>query len=147
MEMTASRSRWRELDGGVLLSSPKPEKNSYFLPSDRDREMLSSVFYTPAANFFNHTPGQHPPHITGRCVNTVILEWVGASDERAPFRGHDAVVCFVNRCLSRTRNLAASKINTSLSFSQADLCPTSSQDTFYLFYSKVWDFCFEESCS
>ena len=54
------------------------------------------------------TPGRRPPPITGRFVNTVIRGWVGAPNERAPFRFHGAVVGFVGRCLSRTRNLAAS---------------------------------------
>ena len=54
------------------------------------------------------TPGRRPPPITGRFVNTVTRGWVGAPNGRAPFRFHGAVVGFVDRCLSRTRNLAAS---------------------------------------
>ena len=54
------------------------------------------------------TPGRRPPPITGRFVDTVTRGWVGAPNERAPFRFHGAVVGFVDRCLSRTRNLAAS---------------------------------------
>ena len=46
--------------------------------------------------------------ITGRFVNTVTRGWVGAPNERSPFRFHGADVGFVDRCLSRTRNLAAS---------------------------------------
>ena len=53
-------------------------------------------------------PGRRPPRVTGRFVNTVTRGWVGAPNERAPFRFHGAVVGFVARCLSRTRNLAAS---------------------------------------
>ena len=41
-------------------------------------------------------------------VNTVTRGWVGAPNGRARFRFHGAVVGFVDRCLSRTRNLAAS---------------------------------------
>ena len=41
-------SRGREVARGVLRSSPKPEKKTYFLPSERDRESLSPVFYTAA---------------------------------------------------------------------------------------------------
>ena len=41
-------------------------------------------------------------------MHTVTRGWVGAPDERAPIRIHDAVVGFVYRCLSRSRNLAAS---------------------------------------
>ena len=54
------------------------------------------------------TPGRCPPPITGRLVNTVTRGWVRAPNRRAPFRFHGAVVGFVDRCLSRTRNLAAS---------------------------------------
>ena len=53
-------------------------------------------------------PGRRPPPITGRFVNTVTRGWVGAPNGRAPFRFYGAVVGFVARCLSRTRNLAAS---------------------------------------
>ena len=54
------------------------------------------------------TPGRRPPRITGRVVNAVTRGFVGAPSERAPFRFHDAVVGFVDRCLSRTRILAGS---------------------------------------
>ena len=54
------------------------------------------------------TPGRRPPPITGRFVNTVTRGWVEAPNGRAPFRFHGGVVGFVDRCLSRTRNLAAS---------------------------------------
>ena len=64
--------------------------------------------HTSGQLFFHHTPGQHPPHITGHCVRTVTLGWVGAPNERTSFKVHDAVVGFVDRCLTRTRNLAAS---------------------------------------
>ena len=102
------RSRGREVACGVLHSSPKTEKG-LFLPSDRDRDFLSSVFYTPAPKIFSYqTPGPRPPNVIGRRVNTVTRGCVGAPHERAPFRFHDAVVGFVDRRLSRTRNLAAS---------------------------------------
>ena len=44
----------------------------------------------------------------GKGVSTVTIGWVGAPNERAPFRFHGAVVVFVDRCMSRTRNLASS---------------------------------------
>ena len=84
-------------------------KKAYVLPSQRDREFLSPVFYTAAPKCLYQTPGRRPPPITGRFVNTVTRGWVGAPNGRAPFRFHGAVVVFVDRCLSRTRNLAASK--------------------------------------
>ena len=60
--------------------------------------------------------------------------WVGAPNERAPSRFHGAVVGLVDRWLSRTRNLAASNENIWLSFSRADLGPTSAQDFFFSFF-------------
>ena len=49
------------------------------------------------------TPGRRPPHITGLRVNSVTLPWVRAPNERAPFRVHDAIASFADRCLTRTR--------------------------------------------
>ena len=56
--------------------------------------------HTSDQKFLHQTPGRCPPRITGRFVNTVTRGWVGAPSERAPFRIHDAVVGFVDRCLS-----------------------------------------------
>ena len=105
--------RWINSLGGESLPTMSygllPNLKKYISPFETDREVLSSVLCTLAANcFFYHTPGQRPPHITGHCVTTMIQAWVGAPNERAPIRSHDAVVGFVDRCLSKARNLAAS---------------------------------------
>ena len=50
---------------------------------------------------FSQTLGRRPTHITGRRVNTVSLGWVGATNERAPFRVHDAVIGFDDQYLTR----------------------------------------------
>ena len=50
--------------------------------------------------YLHQTPGRRPPRITGRRVNTVSLGGVGARDERALFRFHDAVGVFVDSCLA-----------------------------------------------
>ena len=42
------------------------------------------------------------------CIRDRTRGWVGAPNERAPFRIHDAVGGFVNRCLPTTRNFAVS---------------------------------------
>ena len=55
---------------------------------------------------FYHGSGQGLPYITGHCVDTVNLGWVGVPNERTLFRIHDAVVGFVDRFLAWTRNLA-----------------------------------------
>ena len=54
------------------------------------------------------TPGRRPPRITRRVVNTLPRGWVGTPNELAPSRFRGAVVGRVDRCLSKTRNLAAS---------------------------------------
>ena len=93
-------SRRREVARGVLRSSPKPPKRSIFCHR-RGIENFCRLFSThPWKMFLYQTPGRRPPFITGRVVNTVTRGWVGAPNERAPFRIHDAVVGFVDRCLS-----------------------------------------------
>ena len=69
---------------------------------------VACFLHSSAQMWLYQTPGRRPPPITRRFVNTVTRGWVGAPNGRAPFRFHGAVVVFVARCLSRTRNLAAS---------------------------------------
>ena len=109
--------RWiRRLGGGRLpaasyiRSSPKYEKKKvYFWPSERDRDFSVVCFlHTSGQMLLCQTPDRRPPRITGRVVNTVTRGWVGAPNERAPSRFHDVAVGFIDRCLSRARNFAAS---------------------------------------
>ena len=101
-------SRGREIARDVLRSSPKPEK-TLFLPSERDREFWSPVFYTAAPK-----PGCIRRLASARHGSPAVCEHcdqrVGRTpyDERAPFKFHGAAVGVVDQCLSRTRNLAAS---------------------------------------
>ena len=70
---------------------------------------MSPVFSTAAPKCVCIRPPAGARHLfTGRFVYTVTRGWVGSPNERAPFRFHGAVVVFVERCLSRTRNHAAS---------------------------------------
>jgi len=55
------------------------------------------------------TPGRRPPRVTGCVVSIGPWGWVAARNEHAPSRFRDSVVGFVYQCLSRTRNLTASK--------------------------------------
>ena len=81
------------------------QKNAYFCAiRDGSRKIVICFVHVSGPLFFYHTPGQRPPHITGHCVNTVTLGWIGAPNERTPSIVYDAVVGFVDRCLSRTRN-------------------------------------------
>ena len=61
------------------------------------------------------TPGRRPTRITGRFVNTVTRGWVGAPNERAPFRFHAAVVGLsIDVC--RGLGISPLRINIWLSF-------------------------------
>ena len=63
---------------------------------------LFSIPQRPNVCFSRHLPGAR--HIiTGLRVSSVTLGWVGAPNERAPFKFHDAIAAFADRCLKRTR--------------------------------------------
>ena len=53
--------------------------------------------------FFSQMPGRRPPCITGLRVNSLVLGWVGAPNERVPLRVHDAIAVFAARCPARAR--------------------------------------------
>ena len=106
------------------------EKGLFFAVGEGSRIFVACCLHSSAQMCLYQTPGRRPPPITGRFVNTVTRGWVGAPNERAPFRFHGAVVGFVDRCLSRTRNLAASNKHL-VEFSQADLGPRSAQELFF----------------
>ena len=76
------------------------------------------------------TPGRRPPPITGRFVNTVTRGWVGARivQTRADFMAQSLVLS-IDAC----QGLGNSPLRTNiwLSFSQADLGPTSAQELFF----------------
>ena len=94
----------RKVARGVLLTLLKRAKTSLFAIGEGSR-FLVVCFYTRAAkSFFSQTPGRRPTHVTGRHLNTVVfLGWVQAPNERAPFRVHDAVIVFVDQCLTRSQ--------------------------------------------
>ena len=107
--------RWiRGLGGGKLPAAsyvifPKPAKKGYFFAmGEGSRFFVACFLHSSAQRWLYQMPGRRPPPITGRFVNTVTRGWVGAPNERAPLRFHGAVAGFVDRCLSKTRNLAAS---------------------------------------
>ena len=91
-------------------------------------------------------PGRRPSPINGRFVNTVTRGWVGAPIERAPFRFHGAVIGFVDRCLSRTRNLAASSKDLAEFFSGRSWPKNSPGIVFVGFFSRFETF-FSKICA
>ena len=78
---------------------------------------MACFIHSSAQMCLYQTPGRRPPPINGHFANTVTRGWIGASNERAPFRFHGAVVGFVDRCLYRTRHPAASNKHLSELFS------------------------------
>jgi len=96
-------SRGREVARDVLRSLPKPEKSPFFAIGDGSRFLVICFVHTSGQMLFSQTPGRHPPYITGLRVNSVTLGCVGAPNERAPFRVHDAIAVFAAPCLTRTR--------------------------------------------
>ena len=92
------------------------------------------------------TSGRRPPPITGRFMNTVTRGWVGAPNERAPFRFHGAVVGFVDPCLSRTRNLAASNKHLAEFFSGRSW-PRSAQELFFVWVFEKLETFFSKICA
>ena len=84
------------------------KKGLFFVIGEGSRFFVACFLQSSTQTCLYQTPGRRPPPITGRFVNTVTRGWVGAPNVRAPFRFQGAVDAFVARCLSRTRNLAAS---------------------------------------
>ena len=116
----------REVAHGVLRSSPIPDKGLFFAIGEGTRIFVVCFLRTRGQKLLYQTPGRRPPRNTDRVENTVTLGWVGAPNERAPFRIHDAVVGFLDRCLSRTRNLADSNEHLAELFSGRswpNICP------------------------
>ena len=84
-------------------------RNSLFFVIGEELRIFVACFLLSSARMCLYlTSRRRAPPVTGRFVNTVTRGWVGPPNERAPFRFHGAVVGFVERCLSRTRNLTAS---------------------------------------
>ena len=86
---------------------PNLKKGLFFGIGEGSRIFVACFLHSSAQMCLYQTPGRRPPPITGRFANTVTRWWVGAPKGRAPFRFHGAVVGFVDRCLSRTRNVTA----------------------------------------
>ena len=84
-----------------VLGGERLPAMSYALCPNLKKCHLFSIHQRP--NVFSQTPGRCPPHITGFRVNSVTLGWVGAPNERAPLRVHDAITVFAAPCLTRTR--------------------------------------------
>ena len=145
--------RWIRGLGGEKLPAasyallPNLKKGLFFAIGEGPRIFVACFLHSSAHMCLYQTPGRRPPPITGRFVNTVTRGWVGAPNERAPFRFHGAVVGFVHPCLSRTRNLGRFK----QTFGSVHLRPILTQDrprnNFFGIFEKFETFLFEDLCS
>ena len=126
------------------LGLPNLKKGLFFAIGEGSRIFVACFLHSSAQMCLCQTPGWRPPRITVRFGNTVTRGWVGAPDERAPLRFYGVVVGFVDRCLSRTRNLAAS--NIWLTFSQADLGQRCARELFFCVSDKFETF-FAKTCT
>ena len=110
------------------------------------KKIVACFLYSSAQMCLYQMPGRRPPPITGRFVNTVTRGLVGALNKRAPFRFRGAVVGFVDRCLSRTRNLAASNKQLTQFFSGRSWLQDRPRNYFFAVIEKFETFC-EEICA
>ena len=101
--------RIRSLGGEKLPAASYallPNLKCLFFAIGEGSRIFVACFLHSSAQMYSYQTRR--PSITGRFENAMTRGWAGAPNERAPFRFHGAVVGFVDRCLSRTRNLAAS---------------------------------------
>ena len=110
------------------------------------RTFVACFLHSSAQMRLYQTPGRRPPPITGRFVNTVTRGWVGAPNGRAPFRFHGAVINFVDRCLSRTRNLSTSNKHLAEFFSGRSWPKTEPGIVFFGVFEKFETF-FSKICA
>ena len=131
-----------------MKKATKHEKGLFSAIGEGSRNFVACFLHSSAQMCLYQTPGRRPPRITGRFVNTVARGWVGAPNERAPFRFHGAVVGFVDRCLSRTRNLVAwNKHWAEFFFSSRSWPKIGSGLIFFGVFEKFETFFFEDLCS
>ena len=143
--------RWIRGLGGERLPAasyallPNLKKYLFFAVGEGSRIFVACFLHSSAQIMcLYQTPGRRPPPIAGLFVNTVIRGWVGAPNERTPFRFHGAVVVFVHRCLSRTRNLAASSKHLAEFFSGRSWPKIGPGIIFFGVFEKFETFFFED---
>ena len=96
----------------------KKKTVQFFSVGEGSRFFVVSFLHLSAQICLYQTPGRRPSRITGRAVNTVT-------------RLHGEVVGFVDRCCGALVSRRF-ELNIWLSFSQANVGPSSGQDIFLL---------------
>ena len=101
--------RWIRGLGGEKLPAasyallPNLKNGLFFAIGEGWRFFVACFLHSSAQMCLYQTPGRRPLPITGRFVSTATRGWVGAPNEHAPFRFHDGIADFADRCLTRTR--------------------------------------------
>ena len=124
-------SRGREVARGVLRPYPKPEKRPIFLPTERDRDFLSPVFYTtaPKCVCIRRLAGaRHLPPVVLRALRPEGGSKPLTSAPRSDFMAQ-SLVLWIDVCPGL--GISPLQTNIRLSFSQADLGPRSAQELFF----------------
>ena len=144
--------RWIRGLGGKKLPAascallPNLKRGQFFAVGEGSRNFVACFLHSSAQMCLYQTPGRCPPPITGRFVNTVTRGWVGAPNDRAPFIFHGAVVGFVDRCLSRTRNLATSNQHLA-EFSSGRSWPNICPGNIFCFFFEKFESFFSKICA
>ena len=126
-------SRGRKVARGVLRSSVKPVKTPIFAIGEGSIIFFACFRHSIAQMCLYQTHGRRPPPTTGCFVNTVTRGSVGAPNERALFR-FLARSLFLSIDVCRVLRISPLRTNIWLTFSQADLGPTSAQGLFLVFF-------------
>ena len=116
------------------------EKGLFFAIGEGSITLVVHFLHSSAQMCSYQTLGRRPPPITGRSVNTVTRGLDGAPNGRAPSRFHGAVVGFVDRCLSRTRNLAARNLTRRCVFSVRSSPINNIRPVIVFVFFQVWIF-------
>ena len=128
------------------VSSQTWKKKLCFAVRDGWSIFVSCFVHTSGQLFFIIRLVTLPPHDAGHGVKKMAVGWVGAPNERTPFKIHDAVVGFVERCQSRTRNLAASNQSSAWVLLKPILAQHRPQICFFRAFPTVWNLFFFLTC-
>ena len=126
---------------------PNLKKGRFFAIGESSRNFVACYSLQQRPNVF--VSDAWPAHTTYHrsfCEHC-DQRWVGAPNEHAPFRFHGTVVGFVDRCLSRIRNLAASNKHLVEFFSGRSRPNIGPGTIFFGVFDKFETFFFEDLCS
>ena len=139
--------RWIRGLGGEKLPAasnalrPNLKTGLFFAIGEGSRIFVACFLHSSSQMCLYQTPGRRPPPITGRFVDNLTRGRVGAPNERAPFRfTAQSLVLSIDGCPGL--GTSPLRANIWLSFSQADLGPSSAQDFFFSGFLKSMELVF-----